>query len=319
MGVGVAEQDTEQTQATNGVDTAQGPQAAQALADTLQLPAVETDDAHAEPNAADAGGEHAEVEAGEAPGSTEAELLDEPPAEDAETDGAGEALAAEYAPEDEEAALGEDEELVEERVVVVRRGLFYALAGLAAVAIIALAAGNLYQWRAHSGSPTVATVNGSKITRADYDKAVAQGDGGDILDNLISKRLVEDDAAKKHITASPDEIDAKIKDTKAQLGSEDQWQQALAAQHLTELEARDLFRIDILLDKLTANKAQVTQADIQQYFDQNKDTQFQGKTVDQVQDQIKQQLTSDKQQQARSDYLTALKNTAKIVKKLPGS
>ncbi len=317
MGAGVAEQDTEKTQ-TGGVSTAPEAPAAQAPEQDELRPVAETAEAPGEP--ADAEDVAATVAAGRGrSGGAENELLDEPPAEDDEGGEAGEALAAEYAPEDDEAALGEDAELVEERVVVVRRGVFYALAGLAAIAIIALAAGNLYQWRANSGSPAVATVNGSKITRAEYDKAVAQGDGGDILDNLISKRLVENDAAKKHITATPDEIDAKIKDTKAQLGSEAQWQQALAAQHLTELEARDLFRLDILLDKLTADKAQVTQADIQQFYDQNKDTQFQGKTLDQVQDQIKQQLTSDKQQQARSDYLTSLKNSAKIVKKLPGA
>ncbi|HZQ37849.1 MAG TPA: SurA N-terminal domain-containing protein [Dehalococcoidia bacterium] len=305
----MAEQDTEKSQAAGSVGTAQETQPAPAVAETVQMPAAEADGVRGEP-----------VEAIDvADGSAEAEPLDEPPAEDAEANVADEALAVEYAPEDEEATLGEDGELVEERVVVVRRGVFYALAGIAALAIIALAVGNIYQWRANSGSAAVATVNGSKITRAEYDKAVAQGDGGDILDNLISKRLVEDDAAKRHITATPDEIDAKIRDTKAQLGSEAQWQQALAAQHLTELEARDLFRIEILLDKLTADKAQVTQADIQQYFDQNKDTQFQGKTIDQVQDQIKQQLTSDKQQQARSDYLTSLKNNARIVKKLPGA
>lgn len=313
----MAEQDTEKTPTAGGVGTAQEAQAAQALEQTEQMPALEAAATRDEQVAVE--DTTAKVDAGAPADSAEAELLDEPPAEEDGTGEAGDALAAEYAPEDEEAALDGDDELVEERVVVVRRGVFYALAGLAAVAVIALAAANIYQWRANSGSPTVATVNGSKITRAEYDKAVAQGDGGDILDNLISKRLVENDAAKRHITATPDEIDAKIKDTKAQLGSEEQWQQALAAQHLTELEARDLFRIDILLDKLTADKAQVTQADIQQYFDQNKDTQFQGKTIDQVQDQIKQQLTSDKQQQARSDYLTSLKNNAKIVKKLPGA
>ncbi len=309
----MAEQDAEKTQAAGGVTTADEAAAGGHAAETPSADAIEP------ANAAKAAANVTAAPAAENAAVAEpadADLLDEPPA-DADAD--DEALAAAYAPEDEDAALGEDDELVEERVVVVRRGVFYALAGLAVVAVIALAGGNVYQWRTHSGSPTVATVNGSKISRADYDKAVAQGDGGDILDNLISKRLVEGDAAKKHITASPDEIDAKVKETKAQLGSEDQWQQALAAQHLTELEARDLFRIDILLDKLTADKAQVTEADVQQFYDQNKDTQFKGQTIDQVKDQIKQQLTSDKQSQARTDYLTSLKSSAKIVKKLPGA
>src|SRR5579885_2160633 len=143
MGAGVAEQDTEKTEA-GGVSTAQEAPAAPALGQAEQRPATAPGETAAADEAAAAGRG--------ASGRAEDELLDEPPAEGDEAD---EPLAAEYAPEDDEGTLGEDAELVEERVVVVRRSAFYALAGLAAIAIIALAAGNLYQWRANSGSPAV--------------------------------------------------------------------------------------------------------------------------------------------------------------------
>lgn len=206
----------------------------------------------------------------------------------------------------------------EERVIVMRRSAFYGLAALVAALIIALAAVNIYQWQKNSG-PTVATVNGATITRADYDKAVARGDGGDILDSLITRKLVELDAKKRGVSVSPDEIDTKVKEAKARIGAEADWQAALAQQHLTELQVRDTFRLNVMVEKLVYSSVQVADSEVQQQYDQGKDTQYKDKSFDDVKAQIKSDLTTQKQQSALQDYLTNLKDTAKITKRLPGA
>jgi len=217
----------------------------------------------------------------------------------------------------EEAGEDEDVEYVEESVVVIRRPVFVALAVAAVALIVALGAANLYQWK--KGDAAVATVNGAKITRADYDKAVARGDGGDVLDNLINQKLVQLDAKKKGIAVTVDEVDAKLKAEKQQIGSDSDWQQALDQQHTTELQVRDNIRLNLMVQKLVLDKVAVSDTDIQQFFDQNKDTQFKDKTLDQVKDQIKSQLQDDKQQQALGDYLSGLKSAAHISRHLPGA
>jgi parvulin-like peptidyl-prolyl isomerase len=214
-------------------------------------------------------------------------------------------------------ADGEDVVYEEERVIVMRRPVFIAASAIVLLLIAALAAGNVLQWR--KGSPVVATVDGSTITRAQYDQAVARGGGADILDSLITRHLVEHDAAKNHVVVTPDEVDAKVKEAKAQVGTEDDWKQALAAQHLTELQARDTFRLNVMVQKLVFDKVQVSDADIQQYFDQNKDSQFKDKTIDQVKDQIKQKLSQSKQQEALQTYISGLRSGAKIKIKVPGA
>jgi len=220
---------------------------------------------------------------------------------------------------DDEAAV-EDEGFVEEeeRVVVMPRSAFYGVATLAAALVIALVALNIYQWQKNS-APAVATVNGQTISRADYDKAVASGDGGDILDRLITSKLVELDAKKHGVSVSPDEIDAKVKDAKTQIGSDADWKAALAQQHLTELQVRDTFRLRVMVEKLVHASVQVADNELQQQYDQGKDTQYKDKTFDEVKEQIKADLTQQKQQSALQDYLTNLKGTAKITKRVPGA
>ena len=183
--------------------------------------------------------------------------------------------------------------------------------------IVALAAANVYQ--AVKPGPAVAKVNGAAISRKDYDKAVAAQDGQQVLDNLINDRLVKQDAAKKHVSVSTDEVDAKLKEIKGQIGTEEQYKQALSAQHITELSLRDSIRNFLLLQKLTADRNQVSDADVQTAYSQGKDTEYQGKSLDDVKDQIKSQLTQDKQQQAQSSYLDDLKKNAKISLHIPGA
>jgi len=220
-------------------------------------------------------------------------------------------------PENGEDANEDDVEYVEENVVVIRRRAFVLLAAAAALLIVALAAANVYQ--AVRPAPAVAKVNGAAISRKDYDKAVAAQDGQQVLDNLINDRLVKQDAAKKHVSVSTDEVDAKLKEIKGQIGTEEQYKQALSAQHITELSLRDSIRNFLLLQKLTADRNQVSDADVQTAYSQGKDTEYQGKSLDDVKDQIKSQLTQDKQQQAQSSYLDDLKKNAKISLHIPGA
>lgn len=221
-------------------------------------------------------------------------------------------------PDAPEGAAEESEEyLEEEHVVVMRRPAFIAMIAIPLLLVVGLAALNLFQWR--RSSPAVATVDGSAITRSDYDRAVARGDGGQILDGLISRRLVERDAAHHHVAVTPDEIDAKLKETKAQFGSDAEYRQALDGQHLTEVQLRDSIRLNLMVQKLVFDKVQVSDTDMQAYYDKNKDTQFSGKSLDQVKDEVKKGASEEKQQAAVSTYLDTLHSGAKITKKLPGS
>jgi hypothetical protein len=228
------------------------------------------------------------------------------PLDDAAADGAEAEDAADY-----------DEEYELEHVIVVRRPIFIAGVAVAVLAIAALAALNVYQWK--KPAPAVATVDGTTISRSDYDKMVARGNGQQVLDQLITQRLVENDARKHHVSATADEIDAKLKEAKSQFSTDQEYRQALDQNHVTELQLRDSLRLQVLLEKLVYDKVQVSDADVQQEYDKNKDTDYQGKTLDQVKDEIRKSLTDQKQQDALQAYVQNLRSSAKISEHVPGA
>jgi peptidyl-prolyl cis-trans isomerase SurA len=146
--------------------------------------------------------------------------------------------------------------------------------------------------RGHSAD-VVATVNGHAIMRADMDRAVqaqladAQnqqaagdqtGEQGDLLrlgavQTLINAEIVEQRAAKMNLTATPEEVDAKISEIKAPY-TEDQFAQKLKVsnQTLDELkrEVRRALTINKLLNKEIKSKIAVSDADVTGYFQQHK-------------------------------------------------
>lgn len=144
--------------------------------------------------------------------------------------------------------------------------------------------------RTHSAD-VVATVNGKAIMRADMDKAYAAqlGDAQqqqqqptaeqadslrlNVLRSLIDEEIVEQRAAKMNLTATNEEVDAKLAEMKAPY-SEEQFDQKLKASNHTlddvKHELRRSLTIDKLLNKEINSKITVTDADVTNYYNQHK-------------------------------------------------
>ncbi len=133
----------------------------------------------------------------------------------------------------------------------------------------------------------VATVNGHPILRSDLDKAyeaqlgesqqqdkpsAEQADAlrlGLLDEQLIPEEIMQQRAAKMNLTATPEEVDAKLVDMKAPY-SEEQFNQRLAERHMTVDDVkRDLRRtltINKLLHKEIDSKITVSDSDIAAYY-----------------------------------------------------
>ena len=133
----------------------------------------------------------------------------------------------------------------------------------------------------------VATVNGHPILRAELDRAYdaqlgeakqeapspEQGDAlrlGLLDEQLIPEEIIQQRAAKMNLTATPEEVDAKLKEMKAPFATEEQFDQRLAERHTTVDEVkRDLRRtltINKLLHKEIDTKITVSDSDITSYY-----------------------------------------------------
>ncbi len=132
----------------------------------------------------------------------------------------------------------------------------------------------------------VATVNGHPILRSELDKRYDDEVGGDqtvkppaeqanasrlgLLDErLIPEEILLQRAAKMNVTATPEEVDDKLKEMKAPY-SEEQFNQRLAERHLTVDELKREVQRNLTINKLIHKeidaKITVSDSDIASYF-----------------------------------------------------
>lgn len=156
-------------------------------------------------------------------------------------------------------------------------------------ALIAAAALTLSGCHQKPAPDVVAMVNGHSIMRAELDKTYNDRLGDDpgekpsdeqadslrlsLLGELINYQIVEQRAAKMNLTATPDEVDAKLTEMKAPY-TEDQFQQRLTEHHTTvDGIKRDLRRsitYNKLINKEINTRITVSDADIASYFNAHK-------------------------------------------------
>jgi peptidyl-prolyl cis-trans isomerase SurA len=144
--------------------------------------------------------------------------------------------------------------------------------------------------RGGHSADVVATVNGHPIMRKDLDKGY-QAQLGDspqqqqlsqeqadslrlnVLRALIDQEIVEQRAAKMNLTASNEEVDAKLAEMKAPY-TEEQFQERLKASNQTVDDLKHALRqnltISKLLNKEINSKITVTDADVTNYYNQHK-------------------------------------------------
>lgn len=194
-----------------------------------------------------------------------------------------------------------------------------------------LIAGYVMSFRSHSSARSVAyELNGEKIDG--YD--VARGINGFInnytnylgdkvdknvltllaFDESINKQLTLKVAKELKIEVPSSEVDKEYAEIESKFPDHEQFKRALAAQGYTRAILKNEIESNLLIqhtvDYLKEN-AKVSQESIENYFNENKYTQFNGKTLDEVKDQITNTL---KDEQGLKDYLTLIGNARKDMK-----
>lgn len=110
-------------------------------------------------------------------------------------------------------------------------------------------------WYKTGSWPVVAVVNYRPIFRFQLNDMMYQQIGAQTLDSLVIEQLIKDDISSKHIVIADADIDSKIASIKTSLGTEEAYQQALAAQGLNEIRLREQVKIQLGLEKLVADGA----------------------------------------------------------------
>lgn len=177
---------------------------------------------------------------------------------------------------------------------------------LAAVVVV----GFLYLFK---GLFIVATVNGQPISRISLVKELEKQSGKQTLNSLITKTLILQEAKSKNIVVTTDEVSAEVKKIEETLNKRQQkLDQALLAQGITKDEFLEQVKIQKMVEKMIGKDANVTDKEVEQYINTNKESIPEGTKPEELKANIKTQLEQQKISDKFQKILADLQKKAKI-------
>lgn len=160
-----------------------------------------------------------------------------------------------------------------------------------------------------------AMVNGQPITRIEIIRELEKQGGAQVMDSIVTKTLIQQEAAKQNIQVADEELNKEIDEFKASLESSGQsFEQLLQAQGVSMEQVKEDFRLRIVLRKILADKTDVTDEDVNSYIETNKENfgEETDTTTEEFRSNIKSSLESQKFNTEVQSLLTELKDKANI-------
>lgn len=138
-----------------------------------------------------------------------------------------------------------------------------------AAAVIVLAV--LLARQPSSAPEAVAIVNGEEITRDELFSTMYSLSGREALDELVMRKLIEQEAQSKGIAVSEEDVDEEIETLVEENfgGSEEDFQAVLDYYGITMEALRNDTRLNILIEKLAEERIDASEEKARQYFADN--------------------------------------------------
>lgn len=165
-----------------------------------------------------------------------------------------------------------------------------------------------------SNQDVVAQVNGEKITKDEFYTLLNEQYGDDLLEAIISEILVKQEAKEKNISATAAEIDEEIEILKESYGGEDTFNEAMNANGITTTRIKKDLETYILTRKILESRFEVTDEELESYFEENKNSFDANAIYEDHKDEIKEILMNEKMQTEYSVWLDEEMEKAEIKK-----
>jgi foldase protein PrsA len=158
-----------------------------------------------------------------------------------------------------------------------------------------------------------ALVNGQPITRLSLIAELEKQGGKQTLASLVNQTLILQEAKKKNIEVSQEEIDTQAKQIEDSLKQQGQdLNTALAMQGLTKKDFMMQLKLRSLVEKLLADKIEVTDKEVAEYIEKNQETLPENLKEDEIKKGVREQLKQQKLASKSQEWLTNLQKNAKI-------
>ncbi len=179
---------------------------------------------------------------------------------------------------------------------------------LVVILVIALA-GLIYRSRSLF---IAATVNGSSISRLTVIKELEKVSGKNVLNAMIEQKLIADEALKKNISVSQDEVTAEITKIEEQIKAQGSTlDQALSAENMSKDDLIKQITTQKKLEKMLADKIAVSDEEAAKYLKDNAVVIPEGQDSE-YQTKAKELIRQQKLSLEAGTLVTSLKSAAKI-------
>lgn len=121
-----------------------------------------------------------------------------------------------------------------------------------------------------SSTDPVATVGDAKITEEELTDSLVMQYGAEVLDILISNKIVELEAEKAKISVTDDEIEEEYKTYIDYYGNEETLTKTLESYGMSADKFRDELQSSILTEKVLASTIKITDKELEMFFEENK-------------------------------------------------
>ncbi|MEM1503073.1 peptidylprolyl isomerase [Domibacillus sp. 8LH] len=149
-----------------------------------------------------------------------------------------------------------------------KKGKTYVWAAI----IAAIAAAGFFFATAGSSAETIAEVGGTKITKDDLYDSLVKMYGADAAESLIADKIVEKEATKEKVQVTDKEIQEELDATIESYGGEEAYKSALESSGMTEADMKEEIKVYLETVKLLEPRIEITDEEIETYFNENKDT-----------------------------------------------
>ena len=181
-----------------------------------------------------------------------------------------------------------------------------------------------------------AKVNGVTIPRSEFDSSVnqlveiAKAQGADVtdpiiidqfnaqaIDTLINGELLRQEAMKKGMEASSEEIDTRYSEISENLGGEEVLATRMAEFGITKEDLRRDIENEILIQglfesELADDEAEITDEEVLDFYNLAGGAEAGLPPMEEISEQIKEQIKLDRQQQQIGEYIDQLRTEADI-------
>ena len=158
-----------------------------------------------------------------------------------------------------------------------------------------------------------AWVNGRPVFRVSLIKELEKQGGTQVLDSLITEKLISQEASRNKISVAQNEIDEQITLIENQLKEQGvDLETALSMQGQTRGDLEKSLKLKLFLEKILADQLNVSETEIEEYFNTNKATLYKDQKLADVSASIASTLKQQKLSEKYQELITQLKEKASV-------